>query len=202
MPDVGGVAGDRLRSFIERIERLEEEKKTILDDIKEVFAEAKGTGFDTKIMREIIKIRRMDQADRDEFEALLDIYKAALGMLSDTPLGESAIKRLSPDPAQKSPPEEAQSPKANGQIEEDRADEPPPEPGPTVEEARAMGATAAERGDAVVANPFPARDPRRAAWDEGYCMHSGSDGMDLPDIWRRKPKKPGTKPPDIESPAP
>ena len=83
MPDVGGIAGERLKSLIERIERLEEEKKTIQEDIKEVFAEAKGSGFDTKIMRQIIKIRRMDKDDLDEQETLLDIYKRALGMLPD-----------------------------------------------------------------------------------------------------------------------
>ena len=81
MPDVGGIAGERLRSFIERIERLEEERRTLGEDIKEVFAEAKGNGFDTKIMRQIIKIRRMDKDDLDEQETLLDIYKRALGML-------------------------------------------------------------------------------------------------------------------------
>ena len=85
MPDVGGIAGERLRSFIERIERLEEERKTLAEDIKEVFAEAKGNGFDTKIIREIIKIRRMDEDDLDEQETLLDIYKRALGMLPDIP---------------------------------------------------------------------------------------------------------------------
>jgi uncharacterized protein (UPF0335 family) len=83
MPEVGGIAGERLRSFIERIERLEEEKRTLAEDIKEVFAEAKGTGFDAKIMRQIIKIRRMDKDDLDEQETLLDIYKRALGMLPD-----------------------------------------------------------------------------------------------------------------------
>jgi uncharacterized protein (UPF0335 family) len=83
MADVGGIAGERLRSFIERIERLEEEKRTLAEDIKEVFAEAKGSGFDTKIMRQIIKIRRMDKDDLDEQETLLDIYKRALGMLPD-----------------------------------------------------------------------------------------------------------------------
>jgi uncharacterized protein (UPF0335 family) len=83
MPDVGGVAGERLKSFIERIERLEEEKRALAEDIKEVFAEAKGVGFDIKIMRQVIKLRRMDQDDLDEQEALLDTYKRALGMLPD-----------------------------------------------------------------------------------------------------------------------
>jgi uncharacterized protein (UPF0335 family) len=81
MTDVAGVAGDRLKSFIERIERLETEKAAIGDDIKEVFAEAKGTGFDTKIMRQLIAIRKLDKDDLDEQESLLDVYKRAIGML-------------------------------------------------------------------------------------------------------------------------
>lgn len=74
------VAAGQLRAFIERVERLEEEKATIGDDIKEVFAEAKATGFDTKAMRAIIRLRKMDHAARQEAEAVLDLYKAALGM--------------------------------------------------------------------------------------------------------------------------
>ncbi|MER9524058.1 DUF2312 domain-containing protein [Mesorhizobium sp. M0292] len=75
------VAAGQLRAFIERIERLEEEKKTIADDIKEIYSEAKGTGFDTKAMREIIRLRKKDQAERQEAETILDLYKAALGMV-------------------------------------------------------------------------------------------------------------------------
>ncbi|BCG85271.1 MULTISPECIES: DUF2312 domain-containing protein [Mesorhizobium] len=74
------VAAGQLRALIERIERLEEEKKTIADDIKEVFAEAKGTGFDTKAIRTIIRLRKKDQAERQEEDAILDLYMAALGM--------------------------------------------------------------------------------------------------------------------------
>ena len=80
MPDVGGIAGERLKSFIERIERLEEEKAGLAADIKEVFAEAKGTGFDIKIIRQILKIRKMDTQDRREQEDLLTLYMQALGM--------------------------------------------------------------------------------------------------------------------------
>ena len=80
MADGGGVAGERLRSFIQRIERLEEEKKTISDDIREVYAEAKSNGFDPKIMRQVVRLRKMEAADRQEQEALLDTYLAALGM--------------------------------------------------------------------------------------------------------------------------
>ncbi|WP_027039101.1 DUF2312 domain-containing protein [Mesorhizobium ciceri] len=74
------VAAGQLRAFIERVERLEEEKKTIGDDIKEVFAEAKGTGFDTKAMRTIIKLRKKDQAERQEEESILELYMTAIGM--------------------------------------------------------------------------------------------------------------------------
>ncbi|MPY75406.1 MAG: DUF2312 domain-containing protein [Alphaproteobacteria bacterium] len=84
MADVGGVAGERLRSFIQRIERLEEEKKTISDDIREVFAEAKSSGFDPKIMRQVLKIRKMETAERQEMDALLETYLAALGMADPT----------------------------------------------------------------------------------------------------------------------
>jgi len=73
------VAADRLRSFIERVERLEEEKAVIQDDTKEVYAEAKGEGYDVKILRQVIRIRKMDRAERQEQEAILDLYLSALG---------------------------------------------------------------------------------------------------------------------------
>ena len=92
MPDVGGIAGERLKSFIECVERLEEEKRALAEDIKEVYAEAKGVGFDVKIMRQIVKIRKMDQDDLDEQETLLDVYKRALGMIPDLPSEAAAAE--------------------------------------------------------------------------------------------------------------
>jgi len=80
MTDVAGVSGERLRAFVERIERLEEEKKALSDDIREVYSEAKGTGFDVKVLRQIIRLRKMDSSDRSEMEEVLDVYKRALGM--------------------------------------------------------------------------------------------------------------------------
>lgn len=79
--DVGGVAGKRLRSFIERIERLEEEKAGLAEDIKEVYAEAKGTGFDAKTMRKIVSLRKLDAEKRREADEILDLYKTAIGMV-------------------------------------------------------------------------------------------------------------------------
>ena len=80
MTEVGGIAADRLRSLIERIERLEEEKKALSGDIRDVFAEAKSAGFDVKIMRAILKLRKMNAADRDVQEFLLDTYRKALDL--------------------------------------------------------------------------------------------------------------------------
>ena len=88
MSDSGAVARDQLRSIVERIERLEEEKKTIADDIKDVYGEAKSNGYDVKVLRKIIAIRKQDQNDRLEQEAILDTYLHALGM---TPEPEDAI---------------------------------------------------------------------------------------------------------------
>jgi uncharacterized protein (UPF0335 family) len=76
--EVGGVATERLRSLIERIERLEEDKKGIQGDIRDIFAEAKGAGFDVKAMRTILKLRKMNAADREEAETIVDIYRRAL----------------------------------------------------------------------------------------------------------------------------
>lgn len=76
-----GVARDQLRSFVERIERLEEEKKTIAEDIRDVYGEAKGTGFDTKILRMVIKARKQGKAEREEQEAIMETYLHALGMI-------------------------------------------------------------------------------------------------------------------------
>lgn len=76
----GNVAADQLRLLIERIERLEEEKRGIADDIKDVYGEAKATGYDVKIMRQIIRLRKMPAHDRQEMEAILQTYLAALGM--------------------------------------------------------------------------------------------------------------------------
>lgn len=86
MSDVGGVAAEKLRSFVERIERLEEEKAALGTDVREVYSEAKAAGFDTKVMRQVVKLRKMDQNDRSEQEQLLDLYKQALGMQGSLPL--------------------------------------------------------------------------------------------------------------------
>lgn len=216
----GGVAADMLRSFIERIERVDGEIADLRDDRKEIFAEAKGTGFDTGTMRDILRLRKMEKADREEREALLDLYKAALGMLDDDGIGAAAARRLSPDP--EPAPEAGESvadaarrraagfpdpatarnaPKPGESGQEAPPAEPEP-PQPTVADARAMGSADALNGDPVSKNPFPPRDARRAAYDEAWCQASGSDGMDLPAAWRRTPKKKPAEETEPEPPAP
>lgn len=78
--EVGGIAVDRLRSVIERIERLEEERKALAGDIKDIYAEAKSAGFDVKVIRQIISLRKKEPAEVEEQETLLDLYRRALGM--------------------------------------------------------------------------------------------------------------------------
>ena len=85
---------DRLRLLIERIERLEEEKKGIADDIRDVYAEAKAVGYDPKIMRQVVRLRKMKPDDRREQELILETYMAALGMLVGTPLGDATLERI------------------------------------------------------------------------------------------------------------
>ncbi len=83
MVNVGGVAGDVLKQYIEKIERLEREKAEVAENIREAFAEAKGNGFEPKVMRQIVKERKMDKTELDEQETLLMMYKRALGMLPE-----------------------------------------------------------------------------------------------------------------------
>jgi uncharacterized protein (UPF0335 family) len=95
MPDVGGIAGAQLKSFIERIERLEDDKRALGEDIKEVYAEAKGSDLEPKIMRQIIRIRKMDKEEHDEQETLLDLYKQALNMVPESRSSAEAAEQPS-----------------------------------------------------------------------------------------------------------
>jgi uncharacterized protein (UPF0335 family) len=90
MTDPVGIAGDRVRSFVERIEQLDTELQEINEQRKEVFAEAKGEGFDVKVLKEIIKLRKQDKDERDEHEVLLDVYMRAMETASPEPVAEAA----------------------------------------------------------------------------------------------------------------
>lgn len=88
------VAKDQLKAIVERIERLEEEKKATLEDIRDVYLEAKGNGFDVKALRTIVRLRKQDANERAEHEAILETYMLALGMLVGTPLGDAALSKV------------------------------------------------------------------------------------------------------------
>ena len=88
--EVGGIAADRLRSIVERIERLEEERKVLGEDIKDIYTESKSAGFDPKVVKQIIALRKKDPEEVSEQDALLDLYKRALGMQPDLPFVEPA----------------------------------------------------------------------------------------------------------------
>lgn len=87
------MSNGQLRAIVERIERLEDDKKAISGDIREVYAEARANGFDTKIIRKVIALRKKEAAAREEEAALIDTYMAALGMIADLPLGQAALAR-------------------------------------------------------------------------------------------------------------
>lgn len=85
MADVGGITAQQLRQYVERIERLEEDKAGIAADIRDVYAEAKANGFDVKTMRQVVRLRKLDKSEREEQESLLELYKHALGMADGPP---------------------------------------------------------------------------------------------------------------------
>ncbi|HLM40898.1 MAG TPA: DUF2312 domain-containing protein [Microvirga sp.] len=90
MSDTVGIAGDRIRSFVERIEQIETELKELTEAKKEIFAEAKGEGFDVKVLKEILKLRKQDQDERDEHETLLDVYMRAMDEAESAPAAKAA----------------------------------------------------------------------------------------------------------------
>lgn len=84
----------QLASIVSRIERLEAERKALADDVKEIYQEAKSGGFEVKVVRRLIRERRQDEAEREEIEALLEVYRNALGQIADTPLGQAALAKV------------------------------------------------------------------------------------------------------------
>ena len=211
MTTIDSRTSDLLLSYIEHIEKLEKEKSDIQTDIKEVKAQAKAHGFDTKIINQLIRLRKMDEFDRLEYENLLGIYKRAIGMASfyDTPLGKTSPK---PEGGPKPEDKPKQEPKPEPKIIRPGTSGSMPAPKPDYPEdateatAHKMGADAAKAGQAITTNPFPPRDSRRLAWDQAWCRETDTDGMEIPESLRRKKsRKEPDNPPDkpaAESPKP
>lgn len=184
------AAREQLQSYRDRIVALEEQKQEIADDIKDVYLEAKGQGYDTKSLRQVVKRKRetaSQAAKRRETEIITELYLANLGMLDGTPLGDAARERMveaephdrddDDDGGTSTETTESPSPPARGSFTEE-----------DIEAARDQGAADSRDGKRIIDNPFVAGDPRRAAWDEGHCQDRGSDGMEIPESWRRKAK--------------
>lgn len=106
MAGPGHNSKEQLKAFVRRVESLEDEKKQLVDDIRDVYAEAKGAGYDVKALRAIVRLRKQDADERREHEALVETYMHALGMLADTPLGAAAIERAADIPFHP-PPDDA-----------------------------------------------------------------------------------------------
>lgn len=176
----GGAAADLLVQFVEEIERLDEEKRQIADRIRQAKNSARAAGLDVKVLNQMLRERRMSPFERREYQALCEMYRAALGMLGGTPLGEAARKRLMGEIPEPPDPADASTPPAPETVDQTLG----------IEAARAAGRAAAREGKRIIDNPYMADDPRRAAWDEGWCAETGTDGMEVPEAWRRrKPKK-------------
>lgn len=144
------TSADQLRTIIERIEKLEADKADVAEDIKQVYAEAKSNGFDVKIIRKVVAIRKKEESALAEEQALLSTYLAALGMLSDLPLGQAALKTNAPGQAGTAADEASKASVAD------------------LERARQKGEDAAEDGWKATDNPYIFADPRYQEWAKGF----------------------------------
>lgn len=147
----------QLHAIVQRIERLEEEKAALASDIKEVYLEAKSNGYDVKILRKVVSLRKKEEHARLEEEALLSTYLAALGMLGDTPLGQAAVAQIGH--TSRTAQSHRTAPKASAEAEI----------AANVAKARDEGAAAAMDGLSLASNPYLSDDPRGRAWDRGYA---------------------------------
>ena len=200
-------ARERLVRIVQGLERLELAKQQAANDLADAFSEAKRAGYDTGTLKAVLRLRKMTPEERKERRALEAIYLASLGMLEGVDLPDEARRRLD-EPGAEPPaterrasgrpgpspvPPGAPAPKsAEAAAPAPRAPQ-KPLPLKDPEEARKEGRAAAEAGARVYDNPFPAGDPCRAAWDEGWCEKKKSHGMDTPAAYQRRTKPPEAK---------
>lgn len=206
----------RLVAHVQELERLEQRKADAAADLKDAFTAARSDGYDVATLKVVLKLRKMTPSQRQERRALEAIYMGSLGMLDGEALSEEARRRLDtpePPPPDEAPdttdPETAESPEtaepppaATPKKKKAALDEQPPAPRPLPPpplplkdpaEARQEGAAAAAAGKRIYDNPYPAGDPCRAAWDEGWCAAKQSNGMETPSAYQRRSPKPAEK---------
>lgn len=199
--------GKQLRGIFDRVGNVDEDIANLKLDRKDILNEAKGLGFDVKIIQRVMRLRKMERGVRFEERALEEVYLSAIGE-GDGALSDAARQFLA-----------GRGPGKGDDLDDDQGDDMPPigdgkaTPKPnvdsnfgddvgdkpaqiTVDDARKLGAAAAAAGKAVTANPFPAGDDRRAAWDEAWCGSLGGDGMEIPPELRasKKADKKGGEP--------
>lgn len=194
--NIAGV-GELLKPFIVGIELLEEQKAEIALAIKEMKTRAVKRGFNRKVINKILQDRKTSIIERQEFESQVELYRAALGMLHGSPLGDAARQHL----IKFNKPLESNDDKKDDADPKSGDDQPAAAaPAPTlidermIEAARERGREDARAKKSILENPFVAGDPRRAGWDEGWCEETGTDGMEIPDAWRPKKKEKKSKP--------
>lgn len=187
-----GFAKEHLKSFIERVERLLEEKDALTSDIREVYAEAKGQGFDTKTMRQVVALRKMETADRQEQEAMRELYMSALGMLADTPLGQAAMNAAKPYKApRKTKPLPPHDPDT-GEVIEQGIPKPATEAAAVASEDDTEGqkvpAESDYRADDAESGDGMASAPMHANVSEGVTGGESAALPELPAFLRRTPE--------------
>lgn len=196
-----------LKDYVDRIVAKEIELKQttteLKGDIDEIYQDADEKGYDAKALK--IAVRRRHEfaearAKRQETEALADLYSAAIGDLFGKPLDDLTRRRLDEQmrkPDEHHPPGEGEAQAAQNELPDDATT--PPEPSETPDEAKDKGKQARKDGLRIVDNPYHSSSPLRAAWDEGWCEEDGSDGMEVPQAWKRtKPPEKEKKPDDNE----
>jgi len=193
-------ARERLVHHVHKLEQLEAVKQAAGEELRAAFADAKRVGYDPSTLKAVLRLRKLTPAERKEQRALEAIYLAALGMLEGDPLPDEARRRL--DEQDSAPPKPERSSGQQAGPEEAKPRKPaeapaPPPPPPQMpmnlkdpEEARKEGRDAAAAGKRIYDNPFPAGDPCRAAWDEGWCEQRKSHGMETPAAYQRRSKPP------------
>ncbi len=180
-------ARERLVHHVRALERLEAEKAAAAEALRDGFVSARRAGYDVATLKVVLRLRKMSPAERAERRALEAIYLASLGMLEGDPLPDEARRRLddenaSPQKEERDPPGRKQEPAASAPQPAVQATMPLKDP----KEARAEGVAAAEAGKRIYDNPYPAGDPCRAAWDEGWCAKKKSHGMETPAAYQRR----------------
>jgi uncharacterized protein (UPF0335 family) len=188
-------ARERLVHLVQNLERLEAAKQAAGEALRDAFSGAKRAGYDPSTLKAVLRLRKLTPEQREERRALEAIYLAALGMLEGDSLPDAARRRLDEQDSAPPKPERSSGPQAKEAKPPKPAEAPAPPPPPQMQmnlkdpkEARQEGRDAAAAGKRIYDNPFPAGDPCRAAWDEGWCAQQKSHGMDTPAAYQRRSK--------------